>query len=362
MKKHLYSYRPLDLTTIELDALKIDSSELSTRRRFLIGAGGLLGAAMLGACGAGEETVVSTESTTEDGYPRTITHMSGETMLVNRPTRIFDVSYFGTWFLASFNVTPIKYSSRSDRLNEFRSLAEAIGVEIDFVEFLDDDAINIESVVAAKPDLILGQVYHTEAVREELEAIAPVIDIPGNEDGDWRDRLRMIGDILGMTENAETVIAETEAKLAAAAAPFDLQDASFAYVIPGLYDGNVPICQDSAYGPVGVFSDAGLTMEPEIASLTGEVCTGVSLELLPETLQTTDLLVFVEFFSDTVSEEFLNNPIVAAMPAIEQERYVQFSGPTVQTTALDVYSPAVVDLVLPIIRETGKKYQSIREQ
>ena len=120
--------------------------------------------------------------------------------------------------MASFDVTPIKYSSRPDRLNEFRALAEATGVELDFVKFLDDDAINIEAIVAAKPDLILGQVYHTEAVREELEAIAPVIDIPGNEDGDWRDRLRIVGNILGKTEHAETIIAETEAKLATAAA------------------------------------------------------------------------------------------------------------------------------------------------
>ena len=103
-------------------------------------------------------------------------------------------------------------------------------------------------------------------------------------------------------------------------------------------------------------------MESEIAGLTSEVCAGVSLKLLSDTLQTSDLLVFIEFFSDTASEEFLNNPIVASIPAIEEERYVQFSGLTVQTTALDVYSPSVVDLVVPIIEETGKKYQSIREQ
>ena len=75
----------------------------------------------------------------------------------------------------------------------------------------------------------------------------------------------MIGDILGMTEHAETIITETEAKLAAAAAPFDLQEAGFAYVIPRLFDNNVFICQAPAYGPVGVFSDHGLTIEPEIA-------------------------------------------------------------------------------------------------
>lgn len=309
---------------------------------------------------AAERTVAapSAEMAADEGvYPREVEHDTGTARLTQRPMRIYDISYHGAWALLAFGVTPVQYQMHADRAADFRQLAQTLGVELDFVEI--GEAANLEAIAAARPDLILGASYLTDPIREELEALAPVVDLPGPGNGGWRDNVRIIGELLGMEQRAQELITETEQRLVAALEPYDLSGASFAFFSPGVYDGQIYICQDPSYAPVGILVDAGLKMASEVASLAGDVCTGVSLELLNEVLGTTDILVLSEVWGSSM-EEFAANPVVEALPAIAEQRYTLISGPSNETVALDVFSPALTELVVPVLQQIGERYRATR--
>jgi len=90
--------------------------------------------------------------------------------------------------------------------------------------------VNLEALAAAEPDLILApfdQIDRSEMLGQ-MQQIAPTLVVPTSEgedpegryDGtasfqDWRSTIRSYGEILGLDEEAETYIAETEGEIAA---------------------------------------------------------------------------------------------------------------------------------------------------
>jgi hypothetical protein len=77
----IYFYKPTDLTDTELEILEFENL---TRRRFITAAGGLVGAAALGACGAAEEQT-SAPTATSSGSERTIAGVLGNTYTLSEP-------------------------------------------------------------------------------------------------------------------------------------------------------------------------------------------------------------------------------------------------------------------------------------
>jgi iron complex transport system substrate-binding protein len=293
----------------------------------------------------------------ENEYPREVIHATGMTRIQERPVRIYDISYHGLWVLLSFRVPPIEYQMHNDRIAEFRATADVLGVEVPMVEM--GAMPNIELIAQASPDLILGADVYTNEIRSQLEAIAPVVDIPGPGLGGWRENVRIIGDVLAMEDEAEAFIAETEHAIATSLSAYDLpEDASFAFVAPGLYDGLIYICQDPTYAPIEILLAAGLIMTPEVAGLTGNVCTGVSLELITETLADTDVIVLNAVWGTNV-DEFLSVPVIAAIPAVAQGNYYVIEGPSVATVTFDVFSPALIEIAIPVLQEIGALYENL---
>lgn len=68
------------------------------------------------------------------------------------------------------------------------------------------DEINVESIVAAEPDLIVSRVDDVEPIREELEAIAPVLAIGEQDTSSWQDDLRLVAEATGKEARAEELI------------------------------------------------------------------------------------------------------------------------------------------------------------
>ncbi len=88
---------------------------------------------------------------------------------------------------------------------------------------------NVEAVAAARPDLILVPFDQIDGVetQDELARVAPLLAVPTGENRDseevryggtasfqdWRTTLRTYGELLGLEDQAESYIAETEAEL-----------------------------------------------------------------------------------------------------------------------------------------------------
>lgn len=151
-------------------------------------------------------------------YPLTITTPYGDTVLEERPQRIAVVGGLGDLeALIALGGTPVLSSGPDDTqwlLGDERY--EAVGEWFD----LWSDGVSAETVLASEPDLILA-VTHTELESdfERLASIAPVLALEEEHsyDWEWQDVTRVVGEALDLQERAETVVAETDAAVVAAA-------------------------------------------------------------------------------------------------------------------------------------------------
>jgi iron complex transport system substrate-binding protein len=69
----------------------------------------------------------------------------------------------------------------------------------------DVDAINLERVLALKPDLILGLADFT-APYSQLSQIAPTVLLDFEHSGEWKERFVFVGEVLGKSEEVDRVM------------------------------------------------------------------------------------------------------------------------------------------------------------
>jgi iron complex transport system substrate-binding protein len=75
------------------------------------------------------------------------------------------------------------------------------------------DEINLEAIAEAAPALIVSRVDDVEPIRDELEAIAPVLAIGEQSTSTWQDDLLLVAEATGTTETAEQLIADYDARV-----------------------------------------------------------------------------------------------------------------------------------------------------
>lgn len=76
----------------------------------------------------------------------------------------------------------------------------------DIEDLGDVEAINLEKVLALKPDLILGFADLT-APYSQLSQIAPTVLVDFQHSGGWKERFAFVGEVLGKSEEVERVMA-----------------------------------------------------------------------------------------------------------------------------------------------------------
>ena len=131
----------------------------------------------------------------------------GEVDVPTEPLRIVAVSYDTPWQLAAVGVTPVAMQDYSTYAESFTEAQQELIADTDTVGAFFD--LNIEAVMAAEPDLIVGDVLEIdEAMFEELSKIAPTAIFEGEYRGDWR---AIGGSIAGAVGQAD-VFASAEAK------------------------------------------------------------------------------------------------------------------------------------------------------
>ena len=169
----LYDHGAAHLSQIE----RIELAERLTRRRFIVGAGGLLGAVALGACGAGEQT--GSDDTEQEATPdgtRPVEHVLGTTEVPVNPQRVIALEG-GTELqaLLLLGITPIAAGERY--ADEDGDWQDHITVRHDLseVELLRGRSdVNLELVAALEPDLIVVNESYEE-IYDLLTEIAPTI-------------------------------------------------------------------------------------------------------------------------------------------------------------------------------------------
>ncbi|MEH7112613.1 iron-siderophore ABC transporter substrate-binding protein [Neobacillus niacini] len=167
---------------------------------------------LLAACGAAEEKTTEKPETEkpkeETSY--TIEHAMGSTTLKGTPERVVILTNEGTEALLAMGVTPIGavksftgdpwYDHIADQLKD----TQVVGVESE---------VNVEAIVALKPDLIIGNKMRQEKIYDQLNAIAPTV-FAETLRGDWKTNFTLYSQALNKEEEGKKILADYDARIA----------------------------------------------------------------------------------------------------------------------------------------------------
>lgn len=160
-----------------------------------------------------------------DAFPVTIEHAFGSTTIETKPVRIATIGWSASDALVALGTVPIQVpldTYAGDENGLLPWLTAAIGDQ-PLPETRDDAAgLNIETIVAAEPDLIFAPYSGlTQEEYDQLSNFAPTIAFPEVAwTNNWQEITRTAGQVLGVSPQAEGLIAETEAYIAERAAEF----------------------------------------------------------------------------------------------------------------------------------------------
>lgn len=269
-----------------------------------------------------------------DTFPVTVTHTMGDTTIPARPQRVVAVNdYADLDFLLTLGVDPVLYGFTHawdrDRM-------PWQGATVDIPQYDASAEVDLEVIVAARPDLILTIPQGFDNWYESLSAIAPTIVL--DWDAPWRDGLRMVGRATGSSAAAAAAISETDALLAQARA--DLAPAAGKPIMVGFQFGDSIVIWGDQISAAQLFGDLGLTV------------VGGDDPILSETsLEDMTLLREAEILlSPTTDAEGIKRQeaslLFQSLPAVQRGGYGNLD--VIQTRALaDSVSPISLAWVLP---------------
>ncbi|MCR6033506.1 ABC transporter substrate-binding protein [Nocardioides sp. zg-579] len=196
--------------------------------RALLPVGALLLALPLAACGSESDSEDKagggTSPAAEAFEPVTIEHAFGSTEIEEQPERVATWGWGSGDAALALGVTPVampKYSYGADENGRMPWQTEAIE-ELGGEEpaLLSETAeAPIEEIAAAQPDLILANYSGiTEGDYEKLSKIAPTVAYPEEPWATpWREVITTVGEALGKADEADQLLEDIDAQVAAAA-------------------------------------------------------------------------------------------------------------------------------------------------
>ena len=188
---------------------------------------------------------------------------------------------------------------------------------------------NLETLLLARPKVIMTYEYTAETFYDDFTAIAPTVVVERGENGDWRERFAREAAYLGREAEAQEVVTRYESAL---------EDLS------GLSDVNVAFIRRPENGtfrmdargsfPGSVMGDAGLGLvtAPEgVGEFDGSSVQNISEERL-DILMDADLIVTPDWREAGFSEEtdlagLSTFALWNTLPAVQNDRVLVVPGP-----------------------------------
>jgi iron complex transport system substrate-binding protein len=306
--------------------------------------------ALVGCSSAAADTAGADAESTADGFPVTIEHALGTTVVPAKPTRVATIAWGNQDVALALGVVPVGndtqvwawsgasepgvYEWTSDKLEE-------LGADVPTL-FDTTDGIDFEAIADTTPDVILAaQSGLSQEDYDTLSAIAPVVsypDIPWFTP--WRDQITLNAEGLGLAAEGEALVADLEQQIADATADagFHGKTAAFFYMSPAdlstvsLYTGG-----DSRTAFLG---DLGFDLPPVAvdAAEEGSFYLDYSAENAD---QLSDVDVIVAYGDETLLPALQADPLWSTLPAVQ-------AGAVVPVGEGDAYSAAVSPTALSI--------------
>ncbi|HET6653863.1 MAG TPA: iron-siderophore ABC transporter substrate-binding protein [Nocardioides sp.] len=180
----------------------------------------------LAACGGNPESADADSAGADTAFePVTIEHAFGDTTISEQPERVAAWGWGSADAAIALGVVPVAvpaqtYGGDEDGMLPWNKEAiEKAGAQMPTV-LTEAEEPPYEEIIAADPDVILATYSGiTQEQYEKLSKIAPTVAYPDEAWATpWRDVITTTGEALGKSDEAEKVLADIDAEVAAAAA------------------------------------------------------------------------------------------------------------------------------------------------
>ncbi|MFF8831205.1 ABC transporter substrate-binding protein [Streptomyces sp. NPDC015131] len=292
-----------------------------------------------------------------ESFPVSLTNAWGKTEVAEKPLKVATVSDGDTDIALALGLVPVITPDAEDGgpVPEYKQRAiDKLGGK-KLKTYDDTDGTDFEAIAAEQPDIILGMnTWSMDTDYAKLAPIAPVVTYTDKKHADtltWQERLKTAAKALGMSAEAEKVIAANEkaTKDAAAAHPeFTGKKYTYAVVHPEQITFMSYADQDA-----GVFEQLGFTKTDKAKNYTAEK-NAVSLENLDEL--EADVLLMTYPFGDNgllSASELESNKLFQSLNVVKGKHYAVVPSDNNLASALAypdaLSSPWVVEKLTPIL-------------
>jgi iron complex transport system substrate-binding protein len=305
---------------------------MHARRTIAVLAAAAAAALALAGCSPSAPEETGSDAAAGEGFPITIEHAFGETEIPAAPERVATWGWGSTEAALALGVVPVAMAQQTYGANEDGVLPwvadelDELGEDTPVILTDDGEAPPYEELVEAAPDVILAPYSGiTEEQYELLSEIAPTVAYPDEPwTTPWRETVTIVGTALGLADEAEGVLDDLDAELAAQAeAHPELAGKTVAAVwdVAGTFYVYTP--EDSR---VEFLSGLGLEDAPAVAELAnGDSPFYYTLSYEQLDQLESDLVIS---YHDTQEEAdaFLASAPIQAIPAVSRGQVAQVVG------------------------------------
>ncbi|QDU58966.1 ABC transporter substrate-binding protein [Aeoliella mucimassa] len=246
---------------------------------------------------------------------RLVKHPLGETRVPLRPQRIVSLTNSATDSLCALGVKPvlITMSLRLDSRTPY--LAEQLA---DIPKLRYGEAVDLEAVLAAKPDLIFAGTSRDGRLYNQLSKIAPTVCVASSTAADREIRLLDVGETIGMASEAQQRLDQYYEHVATAREQLAVQTAGQPVSFLRFRRNTCVIyTRTTMFGPL-LFDQLQLTPDPEMPQvMTGGGWDVLSVERLSK-LRSEYIFMVVDRDSEIYLGRVSDTPIWKNIPAAEK--------------------------------------------
>lgn len=302
------------------------------RRTFAAATALLASAALLAGCAGPEEGSAGTpDGAGGDWTPVEVEHAFGSTTIDAEPTQVVTLGWGATEAALALGVVPVGIEAQTYAVDDQGLLPwvaeelDAQGAEATMIPATVEEPA-YEDIDALEPDLILAPYSGISADQYELlSEIAPTVAYPDEAwTTPWRDVIDIVGQSLGLAEEAEALVTDLDGQLAEAAEAHPELDG---LTVAAVWDvGGTFYVYKPADARVAFLLDLGLVSAPAVEELD----TGGETFLYGLSYEQTDRLaadLVVNYAStDEEAQTFLDQSYAQAIPAVADGAVANVTG------------------------------------
>ncbi|MGG7462913.1 ABC transporter substrate-binding protein [Plantibacter sp. YIM 135347] len=310
-------------------------------------------AAALGLGLSGCSSSGSAASGTVSGETRAVETHYGDIDVPVAPKRVVAVSYDTPWQLRSIGVKPVGVQDYSAYVGQFTPDATASVKGIPTIGAFF--SLDLESVAAAKPDLIVGDALEIDdELYKKLSAIAPTTIFSADYRGDWRTIGTGVADAVNKSAAFDTLAGQYDERAKEITTTYSsvLTGKRWAGVSEGESADGFSILYPTGVLGALWFKDLGATLAPGVPESNANGFEFISGELTTTVLGEADVIVAPADADGSLNPTITavkDAPLFSQLPAVTADNmYWVYSTVTDYASALEWLDRVEADVLKPL--------------